>query len=133
VQSWRVIVSLNLETIPVATNFSELQITLTDVILAVCKRPKMYTLNGTFGEILALLDGYANGKKLGGRGRSASYFNGYKNWLRERMGSSELNFWPAFREAHSDDLTAISEFGRLWCEYEKTLLDHRYDGKPSDS
>jgi len=45
-------------------DLSKFRMTFIDTVEAICKRPKAYTLNGTFGEVLALLDGYAYGTKL---------------------------------------------------------------------
>ena len=97
----------------------------TDIIETVCKRPKMYMMNGTFGEALAFLDGYANGRNLGERGRSSSYFNPYRHWLQNRLNIPETeDFWRAFRDSYPDDGTALKEFARLWHEYERTSERH---------
>jgi len=99
----------------------QLKMTFTEVLDAVCKYPHMYTMNGTFGEVLAFLDGYANGAKLGDRGRSSSYFNSYREWLSQRIGESkDDDFWRYFRNSFTDETMAAREFSRLWHEYVET-------------
>jgi len=44
---------------------SEFQVTLSDVVRAICQRPRVYTMHGTFGEVLAFLEGYTTGALLG--------------------------------------------------------------------
>lgn len=101
-------------------DFPQFKVTFTDIIEAVCKRPLMYTLNGTFGEVLALLDGYAYGAKLGNQARSSSYFYPYAKWLHTRLGFPEdVPLWESFIAAYPDEATAMNEFARLWREYEK--------------
>jgi hypothetical protein len=98
---------------------TKFQMTFADVIEAVCKYPGMYTMNGTFGEALALLDGYANGARLGKKGRSSSVFNPYAKWLQLRMGGpTEGDFWRHFVHSFPDEHTALREFSRLWREFE---------------
>jgi hypothetical protein len=100
------------------TDFSEFKVTFDDVIDSACKRPELYTVNATFGEVLALLDGYAYGARLGRRGRSSSYFFDFAKWLSSRMGPpGNATFWRFFRESYPDDKTALSEFRQRWHEF----------------
>ena len=104
-------------------DLEQFKMTFTDVLDAVCKYPTNYTMNGSFGEVLAFLDGYANGAKLGDRGRSSSYFNGYREWLCERMQQSkETDFWRYFRSSFPDEATTAAEFSKLWHEYQESCL-----------
>src|SRR5215510_12401918 len=96
---------------------SELKITLSDVIAAVCNHPERYTLNGTFGEVLAFLEGYANGAMLGNRGRSSSYFNEYTQWLRTRLSLQDAKSWQSFIDLFPNETKALSEFLVLWREF----------------
>ena len=89
-----------------------------DVVEALCKRPKMYTLNGTFGEVVAHLEGYANGKKFGPNGRSSSYFIGFHKWL-DTNHPSESRHLKELVAAESDH-DALSEFARLYRLYESS-------------
>jgi hypothetical protein len=102
-------------------DFSRFRLTFSDIIQAVCKRPRVYTLNGTFGEVLTLLDGYAYGAKLGKRNRSSSYFNDFAVWIAStRNYSRDVPLWDTFIKDCPDEQTAIREFARLWREYEES-------------
>jgi len=90
-----------------------------DIVRAICKYPKMYLMNGTFGEVLALLEGYAKGARLDGR--TGSFFSPFRDWLCARGWKDTEDFWRSFRDAHADEQTAITEFARLWSEYEKGI------------
>ena len=96
------------------------KLTFDDIIAAICRRPKMYTMNGTFGEVLALLDGYANGARLS-PGRSSSFFNPFSQWLQEKLNMSYDHFWRAFRDSYPDDEAAIKAFAAFWTEYQAEL------------
>ena len=101
------------------TDLEQLKMTFGDIIRAICKYPKAYLMNGTFGEVLACLDGNANGRAVGNRGRSSSFFNPFADWLADKMGIERIgNFWQAFWDSCGDDETAIREFSRYWTEYE---------------
>jgi hypothetical protein len=100
----------------------EFELTFGDIVRAICKRPEMYLMHGTFGEALAFLDGYANGRRLGNKGRSSSYFNPFRNWLANRLElQEEGDFWIRFRNTYDDDQTACREFARYWSDYEKLV------------
>lgn len=103
---------------PVKTTFAE-------IVSAICRRPKMYMMHGTFGEALAFLDGYANGRRLGSKGRSASVFSPFRKWLSTKLDlENDENFWPNFIARYGDDQTALNEFARLWAEYEAASENH---------
>jgi hypothetical protein len=101
-------------------NSSKLKLTFVEIVEAMCRRPRMYTLNGTFGEVLALLDGYAYGAKLGNKSRSSSYFLPYARWLHVRMNlPKDAHIWESFINSYPDESTAIIEFARLYREFEE--------------
>ena len=76
----------------------------------------MYLMHGSFGEVLAFLEGYGKGGRLDSS--PGSFFNPFKDWLRNRGWNDTEDFWRSFRAAYSDEQTAISEFARLWSAYE---------------
>lgn len=78
----------------------------------------MYLMHGTFGETLAFLEGYGKGARLDGPGRSGSFFSPFKEWLCKRGWKDTDDFWSSFRDAYSDEQMAITEFARLWSEFE---------------
>jgi hypothetical protein len=95
------------------------ELTFTDVVKTICLRPQMYLMHGSFGEGLAFLDGYANGRRLGSSGRSSSFFNPFREWLCARFGWKDgEDFWTRFRDSYGEDQIALTEFARLWSEYE---------------
>jgi hypothetical protein len=105
-------------------DFPQFKMTFADVIDALCKYPQMYTMNGTFGEVLAFLDGYANGKSLGNPARSSSYFCGFAKWIHTRGGYPERGpTWEHFINDYPDEATALREFARLYLEYETSKSD----------
>jgi hypothetical protein len=63
---------------------ARLELTFADIVRAICLRPKMYMMHGTFGEALAMLDGYANGRRLGNKGRSGSVFDRFRDTEAQR-------------------------------------------------
>lgn len=105
-------------------DFSQFKMTFTDVVDALCKYPQMYTMNGTFGEVLAFLDGYAKGKKIGKVAYSCTYFHPFKVWLATKMGYAEdANVWESFISNYLDEATALRGFARLFREYADTNPD----------
>ena len=100
------------------------KMTFTDVLTAICARPRMYTMNGSFPEVLAHLEGYTNGAKLGFKGRSSSYFHAFADWVAGEMGApKQPHFWKYFSSSFPDDATATREFARLWRVYKETHPD----------
>jgi hypothetical protein len=100
---------------------ARLELTFADIVRAICLRPKMYMMHGTFGEALAMLDGYANGRRLGNKGRSGSVFNPFRAWLAVRLDLKDgPQFWTDFRDKYGDDQTALDHLAEFWAEYEAT-------------
>jgi hypothetical protein len=97
-------------------DLSKFKLHFIDIVEALCKRPRMYTLNGTFGEIIAHLEGYANGKALGPKGRSGSYFNRFYSWLDTTHPDDSQRLKELITlQSHQE---ALSEFARLYRLYE---------------
>ena len=96
--------------------------TFGDIVQVICKYPKMYLMHGTFGEVLAFLEGY--GKGAGLDEAAGSFFNPFHKWLCNRGWKDTKNFWRSFRDSYGDEQTAITEFARLWAEYEAEMKSH---------
>ncbi len=82
---------------------------------AICKRPKMYTANGTFGEVIALLEGYASGAVIF-RNRGHHSLDPFQRFLfkQEKYESiGDFVGWSHFYNAYQDDEIAIKELRRL--------------------
>jgi len=86
-----------------------------EIVLTVCKHHHIHTLNGTFGEVLAYLEGYAKGARIGSTG---SVFSQYAEWLSERLNYPRSDLWKRFREDHPDDAAAIADFEKRWQEFQ---------------
>jgi hypothetical protein len=99
-------------------NQEEVERRFSEVIGAICRHPKMYLMHGTFGEALAYLDGYANGRRIGMSGRSASVFTPFRRWLTTKLILEDTEeFWATFRGLHTDDQEALKYFAEYWTEY----------------
>ncbi len=92
------------------------EVTFLDIVEALCKRPKMYTENGTFGEIVAYLDGYSKGKGLSG-GYHYS-FTPFRNWLEAKYAENSEE--RKRLNDRTDHQAALAEFARLYREYEES-------------
>ena len=97
----------------------QFEVTFGDIVRTICHHPQMYLMHGSFGEALAFLEGYANGRRLGSSGRTGSFFSPFHEWLCNQAGWKETeDFWRSFRDSYGEDRTALREFARLWSEYE---------------
>lgn len=92
---------------------------------AICKRPQMYTANGTFGEVIALLEGYALGAVIF-RNRGHHSLDPFQRFL-SKTGKYESigDFvgWHSFYNAYQDDEIAIKEFQRLLKEFREKVFE----------
>ena len=99
-------------------DLSRFKIHFIDIDEALCKRPKVYTMNGTFGEITAYIEGYANGKRFGPKGRSGSYFNSFYRWLALNLPEDYSRMEELITSQIHED--ALREFARLYRLYENS-------------
>ena len=101
------------------TEFRPSRPTFRDIIEAVTKYPKAYLMHGSFGEALAFLDGYANGRGIGFPDRSATVFSPYQAWLENRLSlNAGDDFWQRFILRYGDEESALREFATLWNQFE---------------
>lgn len=93
------------------------EIEFAEEIEAVCRRPKMYTPNGTFFENYCFLDGLGIGA-LENR-YSHSSFTPFLNWLAEPddRGRRFPISLHKFREQFSSGDEALTEFALLFRQY----------------
>jgi hypothetical protein len=93
-------------------NLAKARMKFLDLVDALCKYPKMYTENGTYGEVIAHLDGYAHGRRLFQTHYSFSQFD---EWLRKTFSEdSAERMTIADRDDHG---SALAEFARLYRQY----------------
>lgn len=95
------------------------KIEFADIVEALCKRPAMYTMNGTFAEIVAHLDGYAKGAEVKD-GPNHYSWTPFLQWLAVKFDYSPKTFpllWKVFLENYADEETALKELSRFYREY----------------
>jgi hypothetical protein len=94
------------------------ELKFSDIIGTTCRYPKMYFMHGTFGEALAYLEGYADGRGLGSIGHSSSVFNPFREWLSSKLALQNTeDFWTTFRNLYANDQDALKHFSEYWSEY----------------
>jgi hypothetical protein len=90
---------------------------------SVLYRPKMYTLYGSFGEVIAFLNGFYSGalrySRMPAENRAAkcAEWFGFRDWLKHRTEGEEGRFWERFREPFNSDAEAFEDMLRLYDEY----------------
>jgi hypothetical protein len=92
---------------------------------AICKRPQMYTASGTFGEVIALLEGYAHGAVIF-RNRGHHSLDPFQRFLsKEGKYESITGFvsWNNFYNAYQNNEIAIKELQRLLKEFRGTVFE----------
>ena len=92
---------------------------------AICKRPKMHTANGTFGEVIAMLEGYASGAVIF-RNRAHHSLDPFQRFLStQEKYESVGNFvgWHNFYNAYQDDEIALKELRRLLKEFRGKVFE----------
>jgi len=92
--------------------------TFTDVVGFICKRPKMYTMNGTFAEVIAFIDGYTSADSVK---KSRMEWHGFSSWLAKRLEYSDAIVAAEYlRERYPSDDEAIDELAQRYAEYALT-------------
>jgi hypothetical protein len=92
---------------------------------AICENPGIATLNGTFGEVVAFLEGYALGAVIF-RNKGHHSLDPFQRFLfKQGKYKSIGNFvtWASFYDAYQDDALAIKEFRRLLKEFRGKVLE----------
>jgi hypothetical protein len=96
-------------------DFPQFKKTFADLVEVLCKYPQMYTMNGTFVEIVAYLEGYTTADS---KRNSRQDLNGFTKWLSARLGySNHIVASKYLRDMYPDDAEALTEFSRLYREY----------------
>lgn len=89
----------------------------------ICNRPKFYTLNGTFGEVIATIESFAKSENLFNT-TSHHGLHPFQKWLaNDPRFANSINFadFRQFRDSFEDDNTALDEFARMFTDFCKTL------------
>jgi hypothetical protein len=95
-----------------------------EFVMCVFIRPGAYTVNGTFEEACAFLEGYywqhQIGHHLKGYERTMTEWNGFKDWLVQEAGCARANLWNKFRALHATEQQAIDTMltaANAYCEH----------------
>jgi hypothetical protein len=92
-----------------------------------CKRPGMYTMTGTFRELVAFLTGYDHARGLTiGMGCVNSEMYRFGEWLQMRSGITQSMPWmqALLLICNNDEERALRE---LWPMFEEFLAAPQYD------
>ena len=88
-----------------------------EIVIALCKRPKMYTAKGSFNEITAYLEGFGAGANVGEHGYHSA-FTPFHKWMVKKFKRPEVIIsWNDFRELYSNDSEALINLPILYKEY----------------
>ena len=88
-----------------------------EYVEAICKRPKMYTPNGSFYEVVSFLEGYSTGANVG-EFAYHSAFTPFMKWTIKKFGIQEIIIdWKEFRELFSSEQDALNNLPILYKEY----------------
>jgi len=87
-----------------------------DFTEAVLVRPKMYTLMGTYPEVIAFLEGYYSGLAKGQSGMSeVVHWSSFRQWLAQKLEVSAENELEVL--ASSYEAGALTAFDCLYQEF----------------
>ncbi len=95
-------------------------------VQSICHRPQMYTKNGTFGEVLAFIQGIALGSRVHGFAGSHAGIQDFFGWLKIKVGDHpDFRWWTieSFYAMYSDDESALKDFAKYYAEYCNELPD----------
>lgn len=77
---------------------------------AVCLRPTMYTLGGTFEEVIAFLEGYHSGVATGNLYAPAVlWWQSFREWLALQLGVEQSEVFSSLRGLHASSGEALKD------------------------
>jgi hypothetical protein len=87
-----------------------------DIIESVLSRPAMYTLSGTYGEVVAFLEGYFSGLAKAKDDFSGKYtWTDFLEWLTNELNSHEKPVVDTFKDKPSEE--ALRIFKQYYLEF----------------
>lgn len=95
-------------------------------VQCVCYRPQMYSQNGTFGEILAFIQGIACGSRVHGFAGSHAGIQDFFGWLEKKVEKHpDFQWWTieSFRAKYDNDESALKDFAKYYKEFCDELPD----------
>lgn len=91
-----------------------LKMTFADIVGTLCRYPQMYTMNGSFPEVIAYIEGYT----VADPKNSRRDWRGFSKWLSARVGYPNHVVASVYlRQTYRDDAEALKELARLFREY----------------
>jgi hypothetical protein len=107
---------------------SEAQERFADMLQHLCVRPKMYTFDGRFHEVIVYIEGYIRGSGFpSGEYNLESGMEPFGRWLAARSGRDSDQTWHRILLEHcgGDEERAVQQ---LWPLYEEYMV---FRGEPS--
>lgn len=98
------------------------QISNVSFLKAVFLRPKMYTLNGTYEEVIAFLVGFYSGMAKGNpNAPPIDTWITFQDWLSERLNLPKSEIFLEFRNINHDCQDLVQRMAELVSEFEVNL------------
>lgn len=90
-----------------------------EIVVALCKRPKMYTPSGTFFEVVSFLDGFGIAAHVRPeKDPPHSTFPPFFDWLDNNLDHPpDIRNWDDFLRTFGPDANATEHLQRLYGEY----------------
>lgn len=96
------------------------ELEFSEVVAAVCQRPRMYTPFGTVAEVISYLEGYAKAAKVEGYSHwGMAQFN---NWVQQKERSA-VHRWEELLNCRSNSETDLGEFAQLYRDYAQAVCN----------
>ncbi len=91
-------------------------VTLTEAVLL---RPAMYTMNGTFAEVIAFLEGYYSGMAHGNpNAQPAVDWSEFEQWLADRMNVDSAELFRQIEQCHGENCERIRALADLYARFQ---------------
>jgi len=98
-----------------------------DFIESILKRPKMYTISGTYSEVVAFLEGYYSGlAKNNFASLEATHWSMYRDWLSQELGQSNVSELTILQNKFGDN--SLEMFGVFYQKFKSKVNTTRTSG-----
>ena len=88
---------------------------------AVLCRPKMYTIEGTFGEVVSFLEGYYSGMaKADAKALPVSEWEAFQQWLAGYLNVDSAEVFTTILQTCADSQAALTKLSDLLKEFLRT-------------
>jgi hypothetical protein len=104
-----------------------------NLLEAVLIRPKMYTLGGTFEEVVAFLEGYYSGMSKGNLyAIPVLEWASFRTWLSEKVASNTSEVFARFRDLHADGPAALEGMRNCLSDFREEMKKRQETLLPAD-